>query len=184
MPDVSPSDWASLQQWWQAMGRRLQVEDRVDRGFGVAAAADVESPAAAGQPVGASDLDVGVPRPGVQVVLRARAVGEEQQGRHRRATGHAGAILARASRLNWIDPRGAPRPPRRNSNCGSGRRASFRWSRDARRDAEGSLRLNWIEAPTARATRGAIRTAPAAVREHTSASQDAPRREPKRREMP
>ena len=28
-----PSDWSSLQQWWQAMGRRLQVEDRVEAFF-------------------------------------------------------------------------------------------------------------------------------------------------------
>jgi hypothetical protein len=33
MPDVSPADWSSLQQWWQAMGRRLQVEDRVEAFF-------------------------------------------------------------------------------------------------------------------------------------------------------
>ena len=33
MPDVSPSDWSSLQQWWQEMGRRLQVEDRVEAFF-------------------------------------------------------------------------------------------------------------------------------------------------------
>lgn len=33
MPDVSSSDWSSLQEWWQAMGRRLQVEDRVEAFF-------------------------------------------------------------------------------------------------------------------------------------------------------
>ena len=33
MPDVPPSDWSPLQQWWQAMGRRLQVEDRVEAFF-------------------------------------------------------------------------------------------------------------------------------------------------------
>jgi uncharacterized protein (DUF2236 family) len=33
MPDISLSDWSSLQEWWQAMGRRLQVEDRVEAFF-------------------------------------------------------------------------------------------------------------------------------------------------------
>lgn len=28
-----PSEWSPLQQWWQAMGRRLQVEDRVEAFF-------------------------------------------------------------------------------------------------------------------------------------------------------
>ncbi len=30
---IPPSDWSPLQQWWQAMGRRLQVEDRVEAFF-------------------------------------------------------------------------------------------------------------------------------------------------------
>ncbi len=42
MSTVSPTDWSQLQQWWQAMGRRLQVEDRVEaffrRAFGVSQA--------------------------------------------------------------------------------------------------------------------------------------------------
>ena len=29
----SPSEWSSVQQWWQAMGQRLQVEDRVEAFF-------------------------------------------------------------------------------------------------------------------------------------------------------
>ena len=33
MSTVSPTDWSQLQQWWQAMGRRLQVEDRVEALF-------------------------------------------------------------------------------------------------------------------------------------------------------
>ena len=33
MPDVPPSEWLPLQRWWRAMGRRLQVEDRVEAFF-------------------------------------------------------------------------------------------------------------------------------------------------------
>ncbi len=33
MSDAPLSDWLPLQQWWQAMGRRLQVEDRVEAFF-------------------------------------------------------------------------------------------------------------------------------------------------------
>ena len=33
MSAVPPSDWSPLQHWWQAMGRRLQVEDRVEAFF-------------------------------------------------------------------------------------------------------------------------------------------------------
>lgn len=33
MTDVPLSEWSPLQQWWQAMGRRLQVEDRVEAFF-------------------------------------------------------------------------------------------------------------------------------------------------------
>ncbi|MCS6318607.1 MAG: hypothetical protein H8K05_12720 [Nitrospira sp.] len=33
MPESSPADWAPLQQWWRAMGCRLQVEDRVESFF-------------------------------------------------------------------------------------------------------------------------------------------------------
>lgn len=33
MPTVPPTDWSPLQRWWQAMGRRLQVEDRVEAFF-------------------------------------------------------------------------------------------------------------------------------------------------------
>ncbi|MDR4471791.1 MAG: hypothetical protein MRJ92_03750 [Nitrospira sp.] len=33
MSTVPPTDWSPLQQWWQAMGRRLQVEDRVEAFF-------------------------------------------------------------------------------------------------------------------------------------------------------
>ncbi len=42
MTAIPPTEWSSLQQWWQAMGRRLQVEDRVEaffrRAFGVSQA--------------------------------------------------------------------------------------------------------------------------------------------------
>ena len=31
--DGFPTDWSQLQQWWQAMGRRLQVEDRAEAFF-------------------------------------------------------------------------------------------------------------------------------------------------------
>ena len=33
MTERSPSDWTPLQEWWRAMGRRLQVEDRVEAFF-------------------------------------------------------------------------------------------------------------------------------------------------------
>ncbi len=33
MPTVPPTDWSPLQEWWQVMGRRLQVEDRVEAFF-------------------------------------------------------------------------------------------------------------------------------------------------------
>ncbi len=33
MTPVPPSEWSPLQHWWQAMGRRLQVEDRVEAFF-------------------------------------------------------------------------------------------------------------------------------------------------------